>query len=126
MDSSVLAAFTTDRLVFLGLTALVAIVSSFLVFVLCFAWFRRYENRAQKRHLRSLHREGRENGELFLTGRDASACGELVAQFKVNQGKQVVSILESDGRRFVHIDGDLPASQRARMFRYLKSEGFMS
>jgi hypothetical protein len=44
----------------------------------------------------------------------------------VNQGKQVVSVLEADGRRFIHVDGELSAPERANMVRYLKSEGFMS
>jgi len=54
------------------------------------------------------------------------ACGELVARFKVNHGKQVVSVLESDGKRFIHVVGELSAPERAKMIRYLKSEGFMT
>jgi len=52
--------------------------------------------------------------------------GELVAQFKDKQGRQVISVLEADGKRFLHIDGEISARERARMVRYLKSEGFMS
>ncbi len=69
---------------------------------------------------------GRDPDELILTGRDAIAYGELIAQFKVNHGKQVVSVLESDGKRFIHVAGELTANERTKMVRYLKSEGFMS
>jgi hypothetical protein len=64
--------------------------------------------------------------ELVVSSPAAVPGGELVAQFKVRQGKQVVSVFEADGRRFIHIDGELSAPERARMVRYLKSEGFMS
>ncbi len=67
-----------------------------------------------------------EPDELFLTDSDAIAYGELIAQFKVNHGKQVVSVLESDGKRFVHVAGDLSPHERTKMMHYLKSEGFMS
>jgi len=53
-------------------------------------------------------------------------CGELIAQFKVNRGKQVVSLFESEGKRFIHVDGELSPKERTKMVRYLKSEGFMS
>ena len=67
-----------------------------------------------------------EFGDLFLTGADVAAAGELIAQFKVNHGKRVVSLLESEGKRFIHVDGELSTLERANMVRYLKSEGFMS
>ncbi|PAW79975.1 MAG: hypothetical protein B9S32_01205 [Verrucomicrobia bacterium Tous-C9LFEB] len=50
---------------------------------------------------------------------------ELVAQFKVKDGQQTVSVMESDGKRFLRVDGDLSWKQRLQMLRYLKSEGFM-
>jgi hypothetical protein len=80
----------------------------------------------QKRILNAISHSGRLGDELFVTGRDAASCGELVAQFKVNQGKQVVSVLEADGKRFIHVDGELTTPEREKMVRYLKSEGFVS
>lgn len=50
---------------------------------------------------------------------------ELVAQFKVKDGQHTVSVMESDGKRFLRVDGDLSWKQRLQMLRYLKSEGFM-
>lgn len=50
---------------------------------------------------------------------------EVVAQFKVKDGQQTVSVLESDGKRFLRVDGDLSWKQRLQMLRYLKAEGFM-
>ena len=116
----------TDDLLFLALTVAVAVCASLAVFLACFYWFRREQRRLQKRIFKAIAESGRNPEELFLTGRDAMAYGELVAQFKVNQGKQVVSVLESDGKRFIHVDGELSPNERTKMVRYLKSEGFMS
>lgn len=115
-----------DDLLFLALTVAVAACASLAVFSACFYWFRREQRRWQKRILRAVAESGRGPEELFLTGRDAITYGELIAQFKVNQGKQVVSVLESDGKRFIHVVGDLSPNERTKMVRYLKSEGFMS
>ncbi len=115
-----------DDILFLAITAAVAAGVSFAVFMGCLYWFRREQRRLQKKILQAIAEAGRDPEELFLSGRDASSYGELVAQFKVNQGKRVVSLLESDGRRFIHVDGELSAVERAKMVRYLKSEGFMS
>jgi hypothetical protein len=112
--------------VFLALAAASAASASFLVFLGCFYWFRREQRRLQRRILGTISRAVGEPGELFVTGRDAAACGELVAQFKVNRGRQVLSVLEADGRRFIHVEGELSSRERDRMVRYLKSEGFMS
>ena len=108
---------------FLVLTAVMAASFSFAI---CFCWFRREQRRLQKKILLAIANPGRDPEDVILNGRDASAYGELVAQFKVNQGKQVVSVLEADGKRFIHVDGELSAIERAKMVRYLKSEGFMS
>jgi hypothetical protein len=105
----------------LALTAVVAGLSSLLVFVGCYLWFRR----EQRRVLRSIARVSGAPAELF-TGHGVGAGGELVAQFKVNRGRQVLSVLEADGRRFIHIDGELSSQEREKLIRYLKSEGFMS
>ena len=105
---------------------LVAAVASLAVFAACFYWFRREQRRMQKRILKAITDAGRDPEDLILTGSDTMAYGELVAQFKVNQGKQVVSVLESDGKRFIHVDGELSPIERTKMVRYLKSEGFMS
>lgn len=123
---NVVPALKGDDVQFLFLTALVAAVATLSVFIACFCWFRREQHRMQKRILTAIANPGHESDELFLTGRSAAAYGELVAQFKVNQGKQVVSLLEADGKRFIHVDGELSSRERARMVRYLKSEGFMS
>jgi len=115
-----------DDVLFLAMTAAVAAGSAFIVFVACFSWFRREQKRLQKKILQAVAQTDENINDLFLTGRDAASCGELVAQFKVNHGKQVISLLESDGKRFIHVDGELSGPERAKMVRYLKSEGFMS
>jgi hypothetical protein len=115
-----------DDVLFLALTAAVAAGAALVVFVACFYWFRREQRRLQKKILQAIAKSGRDVDEIFLTGTDIVGSGELVAQFKVNHGKQVISVLESDGKRFIHVDGELSGAERARMARYLKSEGFMS
>src|SRR5580692_3251529 len=121
MDFGMLTAGETHDVLFLALTAGVAGLASFLVFAACFYWFRR----EQRRVLRSISRTSGCPAE-FLTGDDAAAGGELVAQFKVNRGRQVLSVLEADGRRFIHVEGELSRREREKLIRYLKSEGFMS
>ena len=126
MESIAAAGFKGNGILFLALTIAVAASASLAVFIVCFYWFRREQRRWQKRILHAIADSGRDPEELFLTGRDAMAYGELVAQFKVNHGKQVVSVLESDGKRFIHLVGELSPQERTKMVRYLKSEGFMS
>ncbi len=126
MEGNVATGFSTNDLWALSLTVAVAVCASLAVFLACFYWFRREQLRWQKRILRAVADSGRDPEELFLTGRDAITYGELIAQFKVNQGKQVVSVLESDGKRFIHVVGELSPTERSKMVRYLKSEGFMS
>lgn len=118
--------FKVDDVLFLALTAAVAGGAALIVFVGCFYWFRREQRRLQRKILQAIAKSGRASDDIFLTGQDVVTCGELVAQFKVNHGKQVISLLESDGVRFIHVDGELSGAERARMVRYLKSEGFMS
>jgi hypothetical protein len=110
------------------LLTLISIVAgtALTVFIACFCWFRREQNRLKKEILNSIIKAGREPEGIFLTGKETVAHGELIAQFKVSYGKQVVSILESDGKRFIHVDGELSAKERAKMIHYLKSEGFVS
>jgi hypothetical protein len=112
----------------LFLAAAVAVIAAIFlaVFIGCFFWFRREHRRLQRKILHAISQASRGSEEIFVSGKEAAGCGELVAQFKVNQGKQVVSVLEADGRRFIHVDGELSAPERANMVRYLKSEGFMS
>jgi len=126
MESAGLTGFKVDEVLFLALTAAVAAGAAFVVFIACFYWFRREQKRLQKKILQALSKGDHEIDDLFLTGSDPASCGELVAQFKVNHGKQVISVLESDGKRFIHVDGELSGPGRAKMVRYLKSEGFMS
>ena len=126
MDAFVAHATNTNELLFLLLTIAVAAVASLAVFVACFLWFRREQKRWQKKMLRAIADANRNPEEIFLTGHEAMTYGELIAQFKVNQGKQVVSVLESDGKRYIHVAGDLSPLERTKMVRYLKSEGFVS
>jgi hypothetical protein len=121
MDFGILSTGETNDLLFLALTAGVAGLASFIVFAACFYWFRR----EQRRVLRSISRLSGGPTE-FVTGPEAAVDGELVAQFKVNRGRQVLSVLEADGRRFIHVEGELSRQQREKLLRYLKSEGFMS
>jgi hypothetical protein len=126
MESIAATIFKADDLPFLAFTVAVAACASLAVFAACFYWFRREQRRWQKRILRAIADSGRDPEELILSGRDAIAYGELIARFKVNRGKQVVSVLESDGKRFIHVVGELSPGERTKMVRYLKSEGFMS
>jgi len=126
MEPIAATGLTANELPFLALTVAVAGGVSLAVFAACFYWFRREQRRWKKSILRSIADSGCDPEELILTGRDAIANGELIAQFKVNHGKQVVSVLESDGKRFIHIVGELSHHERTKMVRYLKSEGFMS
>ena len=115
-----------NDLLFLAMTAGVAACVALAVFAVCFQWFRREQRRSHQKLLKAISDAGRNPEDLILTGRDTEAYGELIAQFKVNQGKQVVSVLESEGKRFIHVVGDLTPNERTKMVRYLKSEGFMS
>jgi hypothetical protein len=125
--SSILATgLKANDIPILALTIAVAACASLAVFAACFYWFRREQRQWQKKILKAISDADRDPEALFLTGRDAMAYGELVAQFKVNHGKQVVSVLESDGKRFIHVVGELSPHERTKMVRYLKSEGFMS
>ncbi len=126
MDLGAAGGFREGDVLFLLITIAVAAIVSLTVFAACFHWFRREQSRLRKKILNDVTGNECNPDSLFLTGRDAALHGELVAQFKVNQGKQVVSLLESDGKRFLHVDGKLSAPERAKMVRYLKSEGFMS
>ncbi len=121
MDFGIVTAWDTNDLLFLALTAGVAGLASFLVFAACLYWFRR----EQRRVLRSISLASGGPVDL-LTANDPAVGGELVAQFKVNKGRQVLSVLEADGRRFIHVNGELSSRERERLIRYLKSEGFMS
>lgn len=132
MHDSYLGMFTVDAgsLKFedgtsLLVLATVAFIAAMVGFIACMLWFRHEQNQWKKDLLETMARSGRDEDDLFFTGK-ASDRGELIAQFKVNQGKQVVSILESDGKRFIHVDGELSARERAKVIHYLKSEGFVA
>lgn len=118
MHPGFLGVFQQDDFLFLAAIAVVSAGTSFAVFMACFYWFRR----EQRRLLAAVTYS---EGEGASASRPARS-GELVAQFKAKQGRQVISVLESDGKRFLHIDGEISAPERAKMVRYLKSEGFMS
>lgn len=121
MELGSFGSFKADDLFFLATIASVAAGTSLAVFLACFFWFRREQRRLQGRILAS-GRQVDEGGFVFGQPR----TGELVAQFRSKQGRQVISVLEADGKRFVHVDGEITAPERAKMVRYLKSEGFMS
>ena len=121
MELGSFGSFKPDDLFFLATIAAVAAGTSLAVFLACFFWFRREQRRLQGRILASVD-QAEEGGFAFGHPRN----GELVAQFRAKQGKQVISVLEADGKRFVHVDGEITAPERAKMVRYLKSEGFMS
>ena len=120
------APFEVNDITFLVIVAAVSALASFAVVLGFFYWFRHDQRRLQRKMLRAISQGAHPVTELLTPGGDAASCGELVAQVKVRQGKQVVSVLEADGKRFIHIDGNLSESERAKMVRYLKSEGFMS
>jgi hypothetical protein len=109
---------------FIALMALVSAGSSLAVFMGCFYWFQTKQRRAQRRILKAIAATGRRPEDLILTGSETMVCGELVA--RVNHGRHVVSVLESDGKRFIHVTGELSAVERTKVVHYLKSEGFMS
>jgi methionine aminopeptidase len=121
-----LAAFglKSGDLLFFFLTAVVAAVTSLAVFAACFHWSRREQRRMQKRLLNAISAAGRRPEDMILTGNDTMAVGELVA--RVNHGRLVVSVLESEGKRFIHVNGELSPDERSKVVHYLKSEGFMS
>jgi hypothetical protein len=121
MELGSLGSIKTDDLFFLATIIAVAAGTSLVVFLACLVWFRREQRRLHARLLSSV--DPSDDG-TFVPG--VPRTGELVAQFRVKQGKQVISVLEADGKRFVHVDGEITAPERARMVRYLKSEGFMS
>jgi hypothetical protein len=98
MESTAATISAPTDILFLALVIALVVCVSLAVFLACFYWFRREQRRWQKNVLRAIADSGRDPEELFLTGRDAITYGELIAQFKVNQGKQVISVLESDGK----------------------------
>jgi hypothetical protein len=122
MDSGPLAIFKNSDFLFLALVAAVAAGTAFCVFMACFYWFKREQRRMQGRILSAVI-DSEKDGILEMR---APRTGELVAQFRAKQGRQVISVLEADGKRFLHVDGEISAPERAKMVRYLKSEGFMS
>ena len=123
MDLGSFGNIKTDDLFFLGAIAAVAAGTSLAVFLGCFYWFRREQRRLQARLLASSLSHAEDDApELH----EFPKTGELVAQFRAKQGKQVISVLEAGGKRFLHVDGEISAPERAKMVRYLKSEGFMS
>ena len=109
---------------FVLFTAIVSAATSLAVFGVCFYLFRRDQRRMQRRILKAISDAGRRPEDLILTGNETMACGELVA--RVNHGRHVVSVLESEGKRFIHVNGELSPGERSKVVHYLKSEGFMS
>jgi hypothetical protein len=121
MDLGPLGTIKPEDLYFLAAIAAVAAGTSLAVFLACFYWFRREQRRLQAHILASV-----DSVDGFGGIDHHPKTGELVAQFRAKQGKQVISVLEADGKRFLHVDGEITAPERAKMVRYLKSEGFMS
>ena len=124
MDSIAALGLKSGDLFFILLTAVVSAGASLAVFASCFYWFRREQRRLNKRFIKAIAGAGRRPEDMILTGNDTMACGELVA--RVTHGRHVVSVLESEGRRFIHVNGELSPGERSKVVHYLKSEGFMS
>ena len=124
MDSLALLGLKSGDYLFILITAAVSASASLAVFTACFFWFQRKQRSAQRRLLKAITATGRRPEDLILTGSDTMACGELVA--RVNHGRLVVSVLESEGKRFIHVNGEISAVERSKVVHYLKSEGFMS
>ena len=124
MDAIAALGLNNSDLVFIFLTSVVSASASLTVFGLCFYWFRREQKRMQRRIMKAIAAAGRRPEDLILTGNDTMVCGELVA--RVHHGRHVVSVLESEGKRFIHVTGELSAVERSKVVHYLKSEGFMS
>ncbi len=124
MDSIAALGLKSGDVLFILLTAAVSACASLAVFAACFYWFRREQRRLNKRFITAISAAGRRPEDMILTGSDTMACGELVA--RVNHGRHVVSVLESEGKRFIHVNGELSPGERSKVVHYLKSEGFMS
>ncbi len=124
MDSLAVLGLKSSDFLFILLTAAVSAAASLAVFTGCFYWFHRKQRQAQRRLMKAITSTGRRPEDLILTGNDTRACGELVA--RVNHGRLVVSVLESEGKRFIHVNGEISAVERSKVVHYLKSEGFMS
>jgi hypothetical protein len=124
VDAIAALGLKSSDFLFIVLTAVVSAATSLTVFGLCFYWFRREQKRMQRRILKAIAAAGRRPEDLILTGNETMACGELVA--RVHHGRHVVSVLESEGKRFIHVNGELSAVERSKVVHYLKSEGFMS
>lgn len=115
----------------LGTYLMIAVVSALASAAFCVTiwvcWLRHVQNqltRIQRMMYDQPIRKPVENKATFVANTVAKKP-ELVAQFKVKDGQQTVSVLESDGKRFLRVDGDLSWKQRLKMLRYLKAEGFM-
>lgn len=106
------------------------LVASVIFASLWLAWLRRVQGQLKRIERLMMNqpipavRKPVVNEETFAENIHVSKP-ELVAQFKVKDGQQTVSVLEADGKRFLRVDGDLSWKQRLKMLRYLKSEGFM-
>lgn len=124
MDAFAAFGLKSGDLLFILVTALASAGASLAVFGGCFYWFRREQRRLNKRFLKAIAAAGSRPEDLILTGNDTMAVGELVA--RVNHGRHVVSVLEAEGKRFIHVNGDLTPVERNKVVQYLKSEGFMS
>src|SRR5262249_27955063 len=48
-----------------------------------------------------------------------------VAQFQLRASGHNISVVESGGKRFMKIDGQVTRRERDQLIRYLRSEGFL-
>jgi hypothetical protein len=106
-----------------------ALISAVIFASLWVCWMKRVQGQL-KRLQRLMYdrpiepvRRANENAAVYAA--NVYKKPELVAQFKVKDGEQTVSVLESEGKRFLRVNGELTWKERLKMLRYLKAEGFM-
>ncbi|HSI82309.1 MAG: hypothetical protein ACAI35_16165 [Candidatus Methylacidiphilales bacterium] len=105
--------------VLIAVVGLTAIASLGVFFLIWWLWLR-------KLHQVSESWQDREFDESSLDiPTDHFANAELVHQIRVRTNGRTISVLESDGKRFIRVDGELSRKERAQMMRYLKAEGYM-
>lgn len=90
--------------------------------------------------LRSIHRQIEHIQELLLYPdmenehapvglRELAGPGDSdahpVAQFQLKASGRTISVVESGGKRFMKIDGQVSRKERDQLIRYLRSEGFL-
>ncbi|PTY01704.1 hypothetical protein DB346_11790 [Verrucomicrobia bacterium LW23] len=104
--------------VLIAVVGITAITSFAVFFLVWWLWLR-------KLHLSAENWQERDFDESLDMPADHFANAELVHQLRVGANGRTISVLESDGKRFVRVNGELSRKERAQMMRYLKAEGYM-